>query len=66
MNQSVQSAQSSSLYVHAYAVTRSPSSFQKFNVVAVDRRGELLATIKVDLDFEDAALMVETLNGDTQ
>ena len=66
MNQSAQSTQSGSLYVHAYAVTRSPSSFQKFNVVAVDRKGELLATVQVDLDFEDAALMVETLNGDTQ
>jgi len=63
--QSIQATQSNTLYVHAYTITRSPTSFQKFNVVAVDRKGELLATVQVDLDFEDAAMMVETLNGDT-
>ena len=60
--QSIQAAQSNTLHVHAYMITRSPTSFQKFNVVAVDRKGELLATVQVDLDFEDAAIMVETLN----
>jgi len=60
--QSIQDTQSNTLYVHAYTITRSPTSFQKFNVVAVDRKGELLATVQVDLDFENAALMVEILN----
>lgn len=63
MNQSVQSLQSNTMYVHAYSITRSPTSFQKFNVVAVDRKGELLATVAVDMDFEDAAFMTEALNG---
>ena len=65
MQNSDQSSQSNTLYVHAYTITRSPTSFQKFNVVAVDRKGELLATVAVDMDFEDAAFMTETLNGDT-
>ena len=68
MNQ-VQSSQAPQLdtrYIHAYTITRSPTSFQRFNVVAVDRKGELLATVQVDLDFEDAAMMVEALNGDTE
>ena len=69
MNQSAQSVQSlqsdtkGSLYVHAYNITRSLSSFQRFNVVAVDKRGEFLATVKVDLEFEDAVMMIEVLNG---
>jgi len=68
MNQSIQSiqaTQSNKSSVHAFTITRSPTSFQKFNVVAVDHKGELLATVQVDLDFEDAAMMVEALNGDT-
>ena len=63
--QSIQDTQSNTLYVHTYTITRSPTSFQKFNVVAVDRKGELLATVAVDMDFEDAAFMTEALNGDT-
>lgn len=63
-SKSIQATQSDTLYIHAYTITRSPTSFQKFNVVAVDKRGELLATVQVDLEFEDAAMMVETLNGD--
>ena len=63
--QSIQATQSNTLYVHAYTITRSPTSFQKFNVVAVDRKGEQLATVQVDLDFENAAMMVETLNGES-
>jgi len=63
--QSVQTTQSNKSSVHAFTITRSPTSFQKFNVVAVDNKGELLATVQVDLDFEDAAMMVEALNGDT-
>ena len=65
MQNSDQSSQSNTLYVHAYTITRSPTSFQKFNVVAVDRKGELLATVAVavDMDFEDAAFMTEALNG---
>ena len=68
MNQ-VQSSQAPQLdtrHIHAYTITRSPTSFQKFNVVAVDRKGELPATVvAVDMDFEDAAFMTEALNGDT-
>lgn len=63
--QSIQATQLDTRHIHAYTITRSPTSFQKFNVVAVDRKGELMATVQVDLDFEDAAMMVETLNGDT-
>ena len=64
MQNSAQSYQLNTLYVHAYTITRSPTSFQKFNVVAVDRKGELLATVvAVDMDFEDAAFMTEALNG---
>ena len=63
MQNSDQSSQSNTLYVHAYTITRSPTSFQKFNVVAVDRKGELLATVAVEMDFEDAAFMTEALNG---
>ena len=66
MQNSDQSSQSNTLYVHAYTITRSPTSFQKFNVVAVGRKGELLATFPVDLDFEDAVMTVEALNGDTE
>ena len=66
MQNSDQSSQSNTLYVHAYTITRSPTSFQKFNVVAVDRKGELLATFPVDLDFEDAVMTVGALNGDTE
>ena len=65
MQNSDQSSQSNTLYVHAYTITRSPTSFQKFNVVAVGRKGELPATVAVDMDFEDAAFMTEALNGDT-
>ena len=66
MQNSDQSSQSNTLYVHEYTITRSPTRFQKFNVVAVDRKGELLATVLVDLEFEDAATAVETLNGNTK
>ena len=66
MQNSDQSSQSNTLYVHEYTITRSPTSFQKFNVVAVDRKGELPAiVVAVDMDFEDAAFMTEALNGDT-
>lgn len=63
--QSIQATQSNTMYVHAYTITRSLTSFQLFNVVAVDRKGELLATVAVDMNFEDAAIMTEALNGDT-
>ena len=67
MNQ-VQSSQAPQLdtrHIHTYTITRSPTSFQKFNVVAVGRKGELLPTVvvAVDMDFEDAAFMTEALNG---
>ena len=65
MNQ-VQSSQAPQLdtrHIHTYTITRSPTSFQKFNVVSVDHKGELLATVAVDMDFEDAAFMTEALNG---
>ena len=65
-SQARQAPQLDTRHIHAYTITRSPTSFQKFNVVAVDRKGELLATVQVDLDFEDAVMMVEALNGDTE
>ena len=67
MNQ-VQSSQAHQLdtrHIHTYTITRSPTSFQKFNVVAVGRKGDHKATVAVDMDFEDAAFMTEALNGDT-
>ena len=63
--QAPQAPQLDTRHIHAYTSTRSPTSFQKFNVVAVDRKGELPATVAVDMDFEDAAFMTEALNGDT-
>ena len=64
MQNSDQSSQSNTRHIHTYTITRSPTSFQKFNVVAVDRKGELPATVvAVDMDFEDAAFMTEALNG---
>lgn len=64
-SQARQAPQLDTRHIHTYTITRSPTSFQKFNVVAVDRKGELLATVAVDMDFEDAAFMTEALNGDT-
>ena len=66
-SQARQAPQLDTRHIHAYTITRSPTSFQKFNVVAVDRKGELLPTVvvAVDMDFEDAAFMTEALNGDT-
>ena len=65
-HQAHQAPQLDTRHIHAYTITRSPTSFQKFNVVAVDRKGELPATVvAVDMDFEDAAFMTEALNGDT-
>ena len=68
-SQAPQAPQLDTRHIHAYTITRSPTSFQKFNVVAVDRKGdrkgELLATVAVDMEFEDAAFMTEALNGDT-
>ena len=65
-HQAHQAHQLDTRHIHTYTITRSPTSFQKFNVVAVDHKGELLATFPVDLDFEDAVMMVEALNGDTE
>ena len=64
-SQAHQAPQLDTRHIHTYTITRSPTSFQKFNVVAGDRKGELLATVAVDMDFEDAAFMTEALNGDT-
>ena len=64
-SQAPQAPQLDTRHIHTYTITRSPTSFQKFNVVVVDRKGELLATVAVDMDFEDAAFMTEALNGDT-
>ena len=66
-SQAPQAPQLDTRHIHTYTITRSPTSFQKFNVVAVGRKGELLATVvvAVDMDFEDAAFMTEALNGDT-
>ena len=63
---SIQANQSDTRHIHTYTITRSPTRFQKFNVVAADHKGELLATFTVDLDFEDAVMVVEALNGGTE
>ena len=48
--------------VFAYTLRRSFADNLLFNVVAVDKKGEHLATLNVDLEFEKAVEMVEILN----
>ena len=48
--------------ISAYKMIRSHSANTLFNVVACDKKGKILATIKVDMGFEDSAPMVEALN----
>lgn len=50
--------------VFAYTLRRSFADNLLFNVVAVDKKGELVATVEVDLSFEEGADMVEALNRD--
>jgi len=50
--------------IYAYTLTRSFSDFTLVNVVAVDKKGEILAVVEADMSFEEGADMVEALNRD--
>lgn len=50
--------------IYAHTLVRSFANRTLVNVVAVDKKGELLATVAVDLSFEEGAEMVEALNRD--
>lgn len=50
--------------IFAYTLRRSILSKQLMNVVAVDKKGELLAVVEVDLPFDSAVEIVDTLNAD--
>lgn len=50
--------------IYAHTLVRSFSDQTLVNVVAVDKKGELVATVEVDLSFEEGADMVEALNRD--
>jgi hypothetical protein len=48
--------------IFAYTITRSISDLKLFNVVAVNKKGDILCTITTDAIFDDASFMVESLN----
>lgn len=48
--------------IYAHTLLRSFSDRQLVNVVAVDKKGELITVVEVDLSFEEGADMVEALN----
>ena len=48
--------------IYAFTLHRSFISKQLVNVVAVDKKGELLATVRPNLTFDEGADMVELLN----
>jgi len=48
--------------IYEYALQRSLSSPRLVNVVALDRKGKVLAVLKVDTDFDSGAEMVEIMN----
>ncbi len=48
--------------IFAYTLRRSFADNMLFNVVAVDKKGESICTVEVDLSFDDAANKVEELN----
>jgi hypothetical protein len=50
--------------IYAYTLTRSFSDFTLVNVIAVDKKGELLAVVEADVSFEQGADMVEALNSE--
>lgn len=46
----------------AYTLRRAISSPRMMNVVAVDKEGELLFVLESDMEFDDAAELVEKKN----
>ena len=50
--------------IYAHTLVRSFADRTLVNVVAVDKKGELIATVAVDLSFEEGADMVEAMNRD--
>jgi len=48
--------------IHEYTMQRSLSSPRLVNVVALDRKGKVLAVLKADTDFEVGAELVEIMN----
>jgi len=48
--------------IHEYTLHRSIASPRLVNVVALDRKGKVLAVLKADTDFEVGAEMVEVMN----
>ena len=48
--------------IYAYNLMRSVSSLRLFNVVGLDKNGELLAVVDVDLEFDDAVSLLDKLN----
>lgn len=50
--------------IYAHTLVRSFSDRTLVNVVAVDKKGELITVVEVDLSFEEGADMVEALNRD--
>lgn len=50
--------------IYAHTLVRSFSDQTLVNVVAVDKKRELITVVEVDLSFEEGAGMVEALNRD--
>jgi len=48
--------------IYAHTLVRSLADRTLVNVVAVDKKGELITVVEVDLSFEEGAEMVEALN----
>jgi len=48
--------------VHEYAMQRSLASNRLVNVVALDRKGKVLAVLKADMEFDQGSEMTEVLN----
>jgi len=48
--------------IYEYALQRSLASPRLVNVVALDRKGKVLAVLKADTDFDSGAEMVEVMN----
>jgi len=48
--------------IHEYTLQRSLASPRLVNVVALDKRGKVLAVLRADTDFDSGAEMVEAMN----
>jgi len=48
--------------IHEYTLQRSIASPRLVNVVALDKKGKVLAVIKADIDFDTGAEMVGIMN----